>query len=859
MALEVARSINEVKQLTTIITARPGTFMGVTLRGSARAFFKYHIIVAPPDASFWLQGMKRQIAEQSRQQAFSGTLESIALNSDTLAQSMERFASLLTEPNDPPRDSAQQRQDDVLHILQRVSSDDQRHLVRLVRRILSHRSLPYRWLLTGEGPLPTFHPLDAMVEGERARYRRNPVVPNLLTLRCEDGTIQMLLCHRILRLLDPEFPTKPDMLISWLLVFGYRRECILLGLNVLHQSGLVEFSDTELLNENQKLPDACLLTDSGLYYLANMFETVDYLTNVVVDVDLEHQCFKQQGDSFVARVESLLEYIEEVRKDEQRQINQILKNSQPGVELLRVAEALSLGGTLLASLTRGLEHVVARGRNSSNERLRKMIPERIEPTIKRLQRTVNNLNSGLRDVANRGRRADWCPGEWERHPSAPNVTRIIVKGKPFGEKVLIAAEIKAPVACFSALFKIEGEVGEQKVEKYALAFSSDKDPTTLRAHVGSFSRALDPDKLSVIFAPLDSSEELTAPIAGPNGERFHARGRRGQAILAVDEDHQGHLDVKLHLVNCPADYTQPIQISGPNIRADELENWCRVTLNELSDIVAQDENFNVSLKTIGVSLANKILSEGGRNALETHLNEIETLVIASRRHSIPWEWLTLPQRSRNEPSPSPLGDTLRTVRFPGDPTLAGISMGLLDFRRPSMPLLTVGINTGAAWHYSQYITNAEDLQQACEHIHTLHLVGDAYDDWIEVSRNLSNNPADVPQNNKTRVHIYDFAAYQLWDTNYLVLSACQIASAEQSHKLAVATSMKSRCIVWVPLVRIDIKHAQVLDNMLGEYLAISRNIEDFMKDRREDCPLLRLYVRYGFGEAHHERPRSYDR
>jgi len=36
--------------------------------------------------------------------------------------------------------------------------------------------------------------------------------------------------------------------------------------------------------------------------------------------------------------------------------------------------------------------------------------------------------------------------------------------------------------------------------------------------------------------------------------------------------------------------------------------------------------------------------------------------------------------------------------------------------------------------------------------------------------------------------------------------------------------------------------------MLGEYLG-SGSIEEFMKDKRGACPLLRLYVRYGLGTA----------
>ena len=99
-----------------------------------------------------------------------------------------------------------------------------------------------------------------------------------------------------------------------------------------------------------------------------------------------------------------------------------------------------------------------------------------------------------------------------------------------------------------------------------------------------------------------------------------------------------------------------------------------------------------------------------------------------------------------------------------------------------------------------------------------------------------------------RVDVNDFGAYQLFTTNNVVISACQIASAKQSHNLAVAVSTKCRCIVWAPLVKIDIKHAQAIDEMLGEYLG-SGSIRVTGRDKRGDCPLLRLYVRYGLGTA----------
>jgi hypothetical protein len=107
-AFEVARAINAVKQMTTIITARPGTLMGINLRGSARAFFSFRILVSPPDVSTWLNTMNRRIAEQSRLRNFRQTLDNKQVDSDMLGQAMERFATLLTQPSHLTRDPARQ-------------------------------------------------------------------------------------------------------------------------------------------------------------------------------------------------------------------------------------------------------------------------------------------------------------------------------------------------------------------------------------------------------------------------------------------------------------------------------------------------------------------------------------------------------------------------------------------------------------------------------------------------------------------------------------------------------------------------------------------------------------------------------
>jgi hypothetical protein len=418
------------------------------------------------------------------------------------------------------------------------------------------------------------------------------------------------------------------------------------------------------------------------------------------------------------------------------------------------------------------------------------------------------------------------------HLSSPSGAQITVSGQPRGGEILVSAKIKMNESCYSGLLILEGQAGKQQVVSTAFVTTSDEDPMTLTAQVGSFSRDLSHDTLGGIFVPFEPPEPATT------GMRSQMRDRR--ALLAVNENSQGGLDMKLYLdehQNCEA---CPHQI-GSIASADMLESWCEEKLAEVSTIVGRDGNFNAHLRSIGVGLASRVLTEAGRNILETYLSNIDTLVISSQRHNIPWEWLTLPQRSQSENPPSPLGDALRTIRFSNDPTLALMHLKLLDYRRPSVPLLTVGINTGAKWHYGGAIESAEDLQRICQHKPTVHLVGHAQNDWIEF-------PTKPDGSFRTRVNVDDFGAYRLWDTNNVVISACQIASAKQSHNLAVAVSTKCRCIVWAPLVKIDIKHAQAIDEMLGEYLG-SGSIEEFMKDKRDDCPLLRLYVRYGLGTA----------
>jgi hypothetical protein len=377
-----------------------------------------------------------------------------------------------------------------------------------------------------------------------------------------------------------------------------------------------------------------------------MFETVDYLTTVVVDVSLEHKYFKENGDSFVTRVESLLEYIEEVRQCEQRQIYQTLSKQKPAtVALLRVSEALSNGGTLLASLTRGLEHIAARGRNSTSAPLRKMISERIESTIAQHKKTVNEFEDRLRQVANRGRQAHWSPGRWEKHLNSPSGAQITVSGLPRGDEILVSAKIKMNESCHSGLLNLEGQAGKQQIVSTAFATTSAEDPMTLTAHMGSFSRDLSYDTLGGVFVPFEPPEPATT------------RMRDRRALLAVNENYQGGLDVKLYFEhqNCDACPHQIGSISSADTL--ELESWCEEQLAEVGTIVGRGDNFNARLRSIGVGLERRVLTGEGRNTLETCLSNIDTLVIASRSHNIPWEWLTLPQRSPGAP-PLPLWEML---------------------------------------------------------------------------------------------------------------------------------------------------------------------------------------------------------
>jgi len=175
IAMQLARQTFTASRLGTIVALRPGSLRRISSSNRAAAFIEYKAEVTPPRLPEMLDRFSRRLAvEAEAHEQRTGQLTEIAgapLTAELVTQIFERFAKLMR--NRPPGD-------DATKILEEVSASDTRQMTKLLRRILSHRSLPVGYLLGNDSLGGQFHALTAMMEGPRPLYEDTDPLPNLL-------------------------------------------------------------------------------------------------------------------------------------------------------------------------------------------------------------------------------------------------------------------------------------------------------------------------------------------------------------------------------------------------------------------------------------------------------------------------------------------------------------------------------------------------------------------------------------------------------------------------------------------------------------------------------------------------------
>ena len=687
-----------------------------------------------------------------------------------------------------------------------------------MRRILSHRSLPDRWLLNvgGDGP-PDFHPLSSLIEAEHHLFRGDEDVPNLLAFEDLAGNTEFLLPHRVLTMLDGSaYPVPTARLWRWLGELGYAQPTVLACLKMLMTSLLVNSPDAEIIDDESPLPSEFGLTEAGHYYLHHLFHMTDYLALVVADVPLEHRRLREEeGVGFSGRLYSLLEYLEEVRRREDRQIA-ALANRPPSRELRRVADALSKGGLLTSSLIDGLRDARARGLHSRSKDVQQAAAD-LPGILASAEKWLAGAEKRLQEVVNRGRRAVHVPTT----PliSSEEGLQVQLDLSTLGDDLQMSARVRTKDLPDAAMVAVKSTAPSSQFSQAMLIVrSADVNGVTdvdERAGLqGSF------QEVGTDFQPTRADLKVQV-VTGPK--------RADRAALLSADDVGDELRLRLY-----AAQSGQVEFCKLGAVPDSaiLRSWCVNRLGELSALVASGRPIKDSLRVVGTELGQRVLSREGQRMLAALYHTIDTVIVYGGDPEIPWE-LICPPPEGDAILPL-LGSVWRVVRWPAAPDTSELSLALTDSRSPSLAVRTLGLNGQEHWRW-QMPDDMSGFKAIARMGGTLHVVGHWASDALK------------PLHGEMELNAQSIRAFGLTGPTAVILSACGAGAVERASNLAIAIAMQARCVVWAPLVMIREEDAEAIDRTLAAFVHATpkASVEEFMVQQRDSMPLLLLYARYG--------------
>jgi len=650
----------------------------------------------------------------------------------------------------------------------------------------------------------------ALVEGNHRLFVGNDEVPNLLRFEDSEGMTEYLLPHRVLTLLNfSGGSTSSKTLLSSMRVLGYTRRDVINCLAMLAKSHLIGASDAEVIDD-ALLPTECYLTSAGSYYLTHLFPSPEYLLSAVMDVSLEHREVRRKGvESVPARLHSLMEYLEQIKRAEDFQVSQ-MKRSDATPALRKVAAALASGGLLVSNVLHAIESL-----NGANSDPRSPgVGVDFHAQIKTYTNWRDGAEQRCHEAENRGRAK-----RAEARQSIQSIdagTEVNVELQPAGDDLAIATQVSTQEQLEAAFVSVSSPPDtETRFSRATVIAPQEADSQTglrLEGHFRQVTAASLPDGVA---ADLDV-QIVKIPNSG-----------RGLGLLSINQVGE-LLEIEFHHLTRNAITSER---TGREVRLATLERWAAEELTVIAGLVTANVPFVDRLRAFGVELMRKVLTEAGQNYIASLYKLVDTLVIFSNQHGVPWEWLC-PAPTRDSRLP-PISDEWRIVRWPSSLIRGILSLALAEQDAPGYPLQTLGLEPTEPWRLPAP-TRASDLEAGAESGATLHLVGH----WSGAGLRFEGG---------FTLDSLLAKGLRLRKARNVVISSCDAAVIETQGNLAIAISTTSECVVWAPLVPLRSDQVDILDRALASFLNEDRHrtVDQFMRQCREVLPILNVYVRYG--------------
>ncbi|MCG3133988.1 MAG: hypothetical protein HMLKMBBP_01257 [Planctomycetes bacterium] len=804
-ALSIAGAMYRAAGIGSVLCMRPGSFGNALGRGSAMHFVTWKIEVQAPSFSDWFERTALLTAEKAATASLVAYDQPLSREAVLIA--FQRLRSLMSRRGD--------EKEDVFALLEAASANNVRHMLVLFRRLLSHRSLPGEFLL-GVTDAAEFHPLVAIVEGERGTLIGDDHVPNLLALDGAAG--EFLLYHRILALVAARRYASTKDLLSWLQVLGFQASVARQALVRLQTAELLVGSDVEFVLDDDPLPSAYILTEAGYCYLNRMLCDPDYLLSAVLDVPLRHRRIRNSPRvGFLGQLDSLLEYAAEVVEREESQVALLAKRAADHPRCARrIADVLDRDGTLSALISRAFDRLYFRMRGSRDAQVFAYV-DTMHATSTRIRKRGEALELRLRNLRSSGREdARYLPVTFD--DAAVNISlRYDFMGETLAGRVDVRSSTQ--LSAVATMFSMQKSAGrEDGYAQALLAHRGEQFSGSERGskHVsGSLTEMPHPGdselrSVAVSYLPVEASDDFAVISVEQAGDvvrlAVHARALNGYSPEILTND----------------------------LRVDDVRRMAREWVGGVTKRMLAGKPIGETVRAAGVAMAKRVLTNSGHRTLSNLRGMVRRVVLFTQVQDVPWEWLC-PQVPYVDERAS-LSEMWDVVRWTGNGVHGALRLRFESSRPAAGGVVTVGRQGESA------PASMEELRQRAASCGVLHLVGHqdrgglqlGGEDALVVSRDLLD-------------------AYPLLGPSHVVVSACGAASGDQIDNIPSTISLGSGARAWGPIAPITASDAIVLDDHLRSVVRTGEAVDAsaVMSGPGSRDDVRALYVSYGL-----HRPRE---
>ena len=774
-SIELAKELHISSKVATITTVRPGCLEAIYSRGNARAFFNCKIKLSAPTTLSIIENLAKRLRENA-EKYLSSTKKSIrAYNLDIKPENLETAIQKLIDLLKGLRPEGRRPEDDVLFVLDAVAADDIRHLLLLLRRLLSSRRLPGKWLLNIDEEYPSFHPLVALFEGDWLTFIDNSAIPNLLSFVDSEGNDDFLISHRILLLLSTSshrYPMSGSKIVGLLLRLGHKRQTIIECLSSLHEYLLIRSTNAEFIDPDGPLPKAFFLTESGAIYLTKLLHTTDYLISAVLDVRLKHEKFKAECNSrsknipFSVQISSLLEYVYEIILAEEAQIKKIIDDKH-SVDQLFLLDVFRKGGLICNCLKDGLEDAYSRSFLGDAQEIRDLFSDLVDK-IRELNGFIENLENMMTSTYLLKIRTEDLTSKTIHIGEDADLVL-----SPIGNDVEISANLKAQRSCQSALVSVSGKIDNKYFAISTVAGAAECKPGT--NIVAKFAKIL-----GAATANFEALQPQALLDVCKLGNRV--------ALLTTDNPDGNTFHLRFHVFN-PDGCGCEIYDIGRDVSIKDLQEISNNIIKEVGN-AAKSNTLNFEMLNIhGTKLAKMTMTPDGQNILASHYESIDILMLfaAESDVSIPWEWIR-PQPLITHTDVEMICQAFKVIRWPTSSSsdiISGITrLKVIEEKNCIGNVITIGRKVDRKSNWIKKVPDSiGQLQNILHDFDTLHMIG-----------HYSKDENCLKMDN-FKINLDAIDAYPLIGPKNIIISACGSAAEVMNKNIPVSLSLQSHAIV----------------------------------------------------------------